>query len=87
MNEELEERFKNAVAIALTMKQADLPQDIQLRLYAYYKKATFENPRYPSSGTNDLRSAFKSNATMQIMHISVDEAKLKYIELINELIK
>jgi hypothetical protein len=36
---DLDTRFKEAVEIADTMTQADLPQDVQLRLYAYYKQA------------------------------------------------
>ena len=67
------------------MTQAALPQDVQLRLYAYYKQATFGSAVYKPSENFDLRDAFKTNAWMQISHISVEEAKENYIKIINSL--
>ncbi|TDW52231.1 acyl-CoA-binding protein [Flavobacterium sp. 270] len=81
---DLDTRFSEAVEIALKMTQASLPQDVQLRLYAYYKQATFGSAIYQSDNF-DLRNAFKTNAWMQISHISIEEAKEKYIEIINSL--
>ncbi|RZK11821.1 MAG: phosphatidylserine decarboxylase, partial [Flavobacterium sp.] len=37
---DLEIRFQEAVEIASKMSQSSLPQDVQLRLYAYYKQST-----------------------------------------------
>ena len=82
---ELDIRFAEAVEIAMTMTQASLPQDVQLRLYAFYKQATFGTAIYNQSENFDLRDAFKTNAWMQISHMSVDEAKENYIEIINSL--
>nr|WP_294782859.1 acyl-CoA-binding protein [uncultured Flavobacterium sp.] len=83
---DLDTRFTEAVEIAMTMTQASLPQDVQLRLYAYYKQATFGTAVYYNQSENfDLRDAFKTNAWMQISHISVEEAKENYIEIINSL--
>jgi acyl-CoA-binding protein len=79
---ELEIRFQEAVEIASKMSQSSLPQDEQLRLYAYYKQATFGTINYNSSSDFDLRNAFKTNAWMQISHLSIDEAKELYIEAI-----
>lgn len=85
---ELDIRFQEAVAIADTMSQASLPQDVQLRLYAYYKQATFGTVDPLSiSATYHLRDAFKTNAWMQISHLSADEAKELYIEAILSLTK
>lgn len=82
-DQELEIEFAKAVEYAMTLSQASLPQDVQLRLYAYYKQASFATS-IPSMPTNfDLRNAFKTNAWMQISHISVREAKELYIETIN----
>ena len=39
-NRSIDERFDEAVDIANTMSQAELPQDVQLRLYALYKQST-----------------------------------------------
>ena len=38
---DLNTRFEEAVAFAAEMSQSSLPQDVQLRLYANYKQATF----------------------------------------------
>jgi acyl-CoA-binding protein len=82
---DLDTRFSEAVEKALKMTQASLPQDVQLRLYAYYKQATFGSANYNQSEHFDLRNAFKTNAWMQISHISVEEAKENYIKIINSL--
>lgn len=79
---ELDIRFQEAVEIASKMSQSELPQDVQLRLYAYYKQATYGTIAYNQSADFDLRNAFKTNAWMQISHLSVDEAKELYIEAI-----
>jgi acyl-CoA-binding protein len=84
--EELEIEFQKAVAAAAEMKQAALPQDVQLRLYAFYKQATFGTLEPRQTTTYHLRDAFKTNAWMQISHYSSDEAKKKYIEIINSLL-
>ena len=84
MNEkDLDTRFQEAVEIASQMTQESLPQDIQLRLYAFYKQATYGTLSYNHSESYDLRNAFKTNAWIQISHLSVDEAKEQYIEIIN----
>jgi acyl-CoA-binding protein len=84
---ELEIRFQEAVDIASQMTQSSLPQDVQLRLYAYYKQATFGTIEYNHSADFDLRNAFKTNAWMQISHLSIEEAKELYIQSINEINK
>lgn len=85
---DLEIQFQKALLIASEMTQASLPQDVQLRLYAYYKQATFGilEPKQGNT-TFHLRDAFKTNAWMQISHISAAEAKKKYIEIINSLLE
>lgn len=86
MNEkDLDTRFEEAVNIASEMTQASLPQDVQLRLYAYYKQATFGTLEPRQTSTYHLRDAFKTNAWMQISHLSAAEAKEHYIEIINSL--
>ncbi|HEX8269716.1 MAG TPA: acyl-CoA-binding protein [Flavobacterium sp.] len=83
---ELELRFQDAVQKASKMTQASIPQDVQLRLYAYYKQATFGNPQTDYNNNFDLRNAFKTNAWMQISHLTPDEAKEQYIEAINSIV-
>ena len=84
---DLETRFQEAVEIASHMTQASLPQDVQLRLYAYYKQATAGTIGSNQANNFDLRNAFKTNAWMQISHLSADEAKELYIESINSIVK
>lgn len=83
--QDLNIRFDEAVAIAAEMSQSSLPQDVQLRLYANYKQATFGTIKYQNNNF-DLRNAFKTNAWMQISHLTADEAKENYIEIINSII-
>ena len=83
----LDKRFEDAVAAASKMTQASLPQDVQLRLYAFYKQATFGSAEYNQSENFDLRNAFKTNAWMQISHFSIEESKEHYIQIINSLLK
>ena len=84
MLDDLEIRFQEAVEKASKMTQSDLPQDVQLRLYAYYKQATFGTLQ-ANNNAFDLRNAFKTNAWMQISHLTQDQAKEHYIESINSI--
>ncbi|MBX9887172.1 MAG: acyl-CoA-binding protein [Flavobacteriaceae bacterium] len=86
-NNNLEIRFQEAVLSASGMTQASLPQDVQLRLYAFYKQATFGHVDLRQSAAYHLRDAFKINAWMQISHLTADEAKENYIEIINSILK
>jgi acyl-CoA-binding protein len=86
IEKDLDTRFQEAVEIASNMTQASLPQDVQLRLYAFYKQATYGTLSFNHSESYDLRNAFKTNAWFQISHLSVDEAKEHYIEIINSLL-
>lgn len=82
---DLDTRFKEAVEKASGMTQASLPQDVQLRLYAFYKQATIGTMEVRQNSNFHLRDAFKTNAWMQISHLTADEAKENYIEIINSL--
>ena len=67
IDKDLDTRFLEAVEIASKMTQASLPQDVQLRLYAFYKHATYGTLNYNHSESFDLRNAFKTNAWIQII--------------------
>lgn len=84
---DLDTRFAEAVQIADDMTQASLPQDVQLRLYAYYKQATSGALDLQQTSGYHLRDAFKTNAWMQVSHLSSEEAKELYIEAILSLAK
>lgn len=84
---DLDTLFQEAYEKASNMTES-LPQDVMLRIYAYYKQATSGGE--PTQGyyqNLDLRNAFKLNAWMQVQHLSTDEAKRLYINTINSLIK
>jgi acyl-CoA-binding protein len=87
IKKDLDTRFLEAVEIASEMTQASLPQDVQLRLYAFYKQATFGTLDLKQTSSYHLRDAFKTNAWMQISHLTPEQAKEQYIEMINLLIK
>ncbi|MGB5363183.1 MAG: acyl-CoA-binding protein [Aureibaculum sp.] len=80
----LDQRFEKAFEIASAMTQK-LPPDTMLKFYAYYKLATKGHNYATPSGENGLRNAFKLNALFQLDKISEDEAKLKYIELVEKI--
>mgnify|MGYP004417317637 FL=1 len=87
IEKDLDTQFLEAVEIASEMTQASLPQDVQLRLYAFYKQATFGTLDLKQTSSYHLRDAFKTNAWMQISHLTAEQAKEQYIEIINTLIK
>lgn len=72
--------FEDAVS-RVNSHTEPFPADFLLRLYAYYKKATNDYGR-PSS-RKQIINAFKTNALFQIQNITEEEAKEKYIELVN----
>lgn len=85
MEKDLETRFNEAFEAASQFDQ-QLPPDVMLRIYAYYKQATHDPSSFRHNNNNDLRNAFKMNAWMQISHMTSDEAKEKYIEIIQSIL-
>ncbi|ALM48250.1 phosphatidylserine decarboxylase [Flavobacterium psychrophilum] len=83
---DLDTLFQEAYEKASGMTEA-LPQDVMLRIYAYYKQATQGMAYMNHYQSFDLRNAFKMNAWMQVRHLTADEAKELYIETINSIIK
>ena len=86
MGKELDIEFEEAYAFAsnTTIK---LPPDVMLAFYAYYKQATKGNNYEQPSGDIQLRNSFKLNAWFQLNHVSTDEAKQEYINLVNKHLK
>lgn len=86
MTSKLDIQFNEAFQ-RISETEQSLPPDILLRLYAYYKQATKANKLLYNSNENNLRSAFKFNARMQLQGMSEDEAKQEYINLTNQILK
>lgn len=70
----------------ISEEATNLPPDVMLRIYAYYKQATqglshkdFENM------SQNLKNSFKFNAWTQISHLTTDEAKREYIKIAHEI--
>ena len=61
-----------------------IPQDVMLKLYAYYKQATLGDPS-EAKEKDSLIDAFKLNAWIQLKGMPPKEAKIKYIEIVNKL--
>ncbi|WP_299552796.1 acyl-CoA-binding protein [Seonamhaeicola sp.] len=79
--DQLDIEFQEAVA-RVNAHTEPFPADTLLKLYAYYKKATNDYGRPRSREA--LINAFKTNALFQAKDITEDEAKRKYIELVNK---
>ncbi|WP_339888522.1 acyl-CoA-binding protein [uncultured Flavobacterium sp.] len=89
-SEELNILFDDAFENANKIEKESVPPNMQLVLYGLYKHATSTRPSLnieASQDANDLKNAFKMNAWMQVNHLSIDEAKKQYIDLINSLLK
>lgn len=84
-SQDLKKKFEAAINKANGQEQSEVPPDLQLHLYAYYKRAIDELHQSPSFEHNDLRSAFKMNALFQVQNISKEEAMRRYIEIIDDL--
>ena len=78
-----EERFRKAYDMANTTT-LKFPPDILLHFYAYYKRATEKNGFYTPRDEVDVRSGFKANALLQVENLSPEEAKTKYIEMVQK---
>lgn len=83
---DLDKEFRDAYERASNMTES-LPQDVMLRIYGYYKQATSGDTPVINFHGHDLRNAFKMNAWMQVKHLTPDEAKKLYIEMINSILK
>lgn len=79
---QLNKDFEDAVSLINTHTDT-FPADVLLRLYAYYKHATGNQAKNPSS-RKPLINAFKTNALFQTRGLSRDEAKAKYIKAVND---
>jgi len=86
MKTELDKKFEEAYESS-SKTNRKLPPDIMLQFYAYYKQATKGNNYEEPSGNVELRNAFKLNAWFQLNHLSEDEAKLEYINLVKKYLK
>lgn len=83
---DLDTLFNEAFMKVSNMEQDSLPQDVMLRLYAYYKQANFGSVRSMNYSNLDVRDAFKLNAWLQVSHLTEEESKRQYIDLVNEII-
>lgn len=86
MGQKLDKEFEEAYHISsnTTIK---LPPDVMLALYANYKQATKGTNYEAPSGTVQLRNSFKLNAWIQLSHLTDDEAKQEYVNLVNKHLK
>lgn len=83
----LHNRFLKAFGAANSMDDILIPIDLRLQFYAYYKQATVNSSlSYLTNDPDQIRSAFKMNAILQVKNLSADEAKQAYIDLVNETI-
>jgi len=80
LNIQLQEAYKKANSF-----NEKLAPDVMLKLYAYYKQATQGDNYFSSDSETNLRNGFKFNAWVQLKGMSVEEAKIAYINLVKTL--
>lgn len=87
MNNSLEIQFKEAYKTISSLSQDEFAPDVLLKLYAYYKQATYgdNNPDFTETDEIDLRNGFKLNAWIQLRGMSIENAKKEYIKIANSL--
>jgi diazepam-binding inhibitor (GABA receptor modulator, acyl-CoA-binding protein) len=87
MNNSLDIQFKEAYKTISALSQDQFAPDTMLKLYAFYKQATYgdNNPEYIETEEIDLRNGFKLNAWIQLRGMSIEKAKKEYIKLVNNL--
>lgn len=84
--EDLDIKFEKAFKIASAMTE-ELPPDVMLHFYAFYKIATNNGRLHMPSGNSELRNGFKLNALFQFNDVSPSEAKKRYITLVEKYTK
>jgi acyl-CoA-binding protein len=80
---DLDKKFEKAFKVASLMTK-ELPPDIMLHFYAYYKIATNNGRMHMPSGESELRNGFKLNALFQFNDVTPDQAKIEYIKLVEK---
>lgn len=87
MKGNLDIEFQNAYKKASDIPQEQLPPDTLLKLYAYYKQATYgdNDPEFIEKNEIDLRNRFKLNAWIQLRGLSIEKSKQEYINIVKNL--
>ena len=87
MSKIIDIQFQEAYQIVSRLSQDKFAPDVMLKLYAYYKQATYgdNNPDFIETNEIDLRNGFKLNAWIQLRRMSIDNAKKEYIKIVKEL--
>lgn len=81
MTEVTDHKFLKAYEMA-SNTELRFPPDIMLHFYAYYKRATQKDGFYIPGKEEDIRHGFKANAMLQVQDLSREEAKEKYIQMV-----
>lgn len=84
MSSTLDIKFQEAFERISSLE--NLPPDVMLQFYAYYKQST-SGDSFQINAEPDVRNAFKFNAWMQLNGMSQEEAKKEYIKLAKTILK
>jgi acyl-CoA-binding protein len=85
MTEISDHKFLKAYEMACNT-HLKFPPDVMLHFYAYYKRATLHNGFYIPENNADLRNGFKANALLQVKNMSQEQAKEKYVDMVEKYI-
>ena len=84
---DIDTEFNKAVEIIQNNKKINLENNIKLYFYSYYKQATIGDCNIKSPSVFDITNKLKYEAWVKVKGTSVLDAKKKYIEQFNKLIK
>ncbi|MDW3648171.1 MAG: acyl-CoA-binding protein [Bacteroidia bacterium] len=81
----LEEKFESAKERILTLKEKP-SNDTMLKVYSLYKQGSLGDIDMEAPGVFDFVAKAKYNAWEQLKGLSQDDAKMQYIDLVDELL-
>lgn len=81
----LEEKFESAKERILTLKEKP-SNDTMLKVYSLYKQGSLGDINMEAPGVFDFVAKAKYNAWEQLKGLSQDDAKMQYIDLVDELL-
>ena len=84
---DIDTEFNKAVEFIQNSKKINLENNIKLYFYSYYKQATIGDCNIKSPSVFDITNKLKYEAWVKLKGTSVLDAKKKYIEQFNKLIK
>lgn len=84
MSDDLNTRFETAVVESKQLNEKPAPPTL-LKLYSLYKQATVGDNSEEKPGMTDIVAHAKWNAWDELKGVAADDARQRYIDLVEEL--